>query len=114
MVRDRDRLLRIARAGHGRVPSEGHARLRRQMRPLLARAAGSGEAGEASDAVPAVFGRGGVGADRQAGGVMRRSFMTLGVVIGLVVLAADQLSKWWVLHGLDLPALGQVVLLPVL
>jgi signal peptidase II len=45
---------------------------------------------------------------------MRRSFMTLGVVVGLVVLAADQLSKWWVLHGLDLPALGQVVLLPVL
>ena len=40
--------------------------------------------------------------------------MTLGVVVGLVVLAADQLSKWWVLHGLDLPALGQVVLLPVL
>lgn len=46
--------------------------------------------------------------------MMRRSFMTLGVVVGLVVLAADQLSKWWVLHGLDLPALGQVVLLPVL
>jgi signal peptidase II len=45
---------------------------------------------------------------------MRRSFMTLGVVVGLVVLAADQLSKWWVLHGLDLPALGQVVVLPVL
>ncbi|HEY1933439.1 MAG TPA: signal peptidase II [Acetobacteraceae bacterium] len=38
----------------------------------------------------------------------------LGVVAGLLVLAADQASKAWVLHGLDLPALRQVVLLPVL
>jgi signal peptidase II len=45
---------------------------------------------------------------------MRGNFLSLGLVVGLVVLAADQLSKWWVLHGLDLPALGQVVLLPVL
>ena len=31
-----------------------------------------------------------------------------------MVLAADQASKWWVLHVLDLPALGSVRLLPVL
>jgi lipoprotein signal peptidase len=44
----------------------------------------------------------------------RPNFIPLGVIAGLLVLAADQLSKWWVLNGLDLPALGQVVLLPVL
>ena len=44
----------------------------------------------------------------------RPNLMPLGLVIGLIVLIADQLSKWWVLHVLDLPALGQVVLLPVL
>lgn len=38
----------------------------------------------------------------------------LGLIAGLLVLAADQLSKWWILHVLDLPALRQVVLLPVL
>lgn len=38
----------------------------------------------------------------------------LGLLTGLVVLAADQGSKWWILHGIDLPAVGQVVLLPVL
>lgn len=44
----------------------------------------------------------------------RANFMPLGLIAGLIVLAADQLSKWWVLHGLDLPDLRQVVLLPVL
>jgi lipoprotein signal peptidase len=43
-----------------------------------------------------------------------RSLTALGIVAGLIVLAADQGSKWWVLHGLDLPAIGQRVLLPVL
>ena len=38
----------------------------------------------------------------------------LGVLTALIVLAADQASKWWVLHVLDLPDLRQVVLLPVL
>jgi len=38
----------------------------------------------------------------------------LGVLSGLVVLAADQASKYWVLHGVDLPGVGQIVLLPVL
>jgi signal peptidase II len=45
---------------------------------------------------------------------MRRGLMALGLISGLVVLAADQASKWWVLYGLDLPELRQVVLLPVL
>jgi lipoprotein signal peptidase len=44
----------------------------------------------------------------------RNGLTTLGVAVGLVVLAADQGSKWWVLHGLDLPDRHQVVLLPVL
>lgn len=46
---------------------------------------------------------------------MTRNRLTLfGLLAGLVVLAADQASKYWVLHGLDLPAVGQIVLLPVL
>jgi signal peptidase II len=44
----------------------------------------------------------------------RANFMPLGLIAGLVVLVADQASKWWVLNGLDLPELRQVVLLPVL
>jgi lipoprotein signal peptidase len=38
----------------------------------------------------------------------------LGVLTALIVLAADQASKWWILHVLDLPDIRQVVLLPVL
>ena len=38
----------------------------------------------------------------------------LGVIVALAVLVADQASKWWVLQVLDLPALRQVVVLPVL
>ena len=38
----------------------------------------------------------------------------LGIVSALVVLAADQGSKYWILHVLDLPDLRQVELLPVL
>ena len=38
----------------------------------------------------------------------------LGVIAALVVLAADQASKYWILHVLELPELHQVVLLPVL
>jgi lipoprotein signal peptidase len=46
---------------------------------------------------------------------MNRNALTLlGLASSLVVLAADQASKWWVLHALDLPATGQVVLMPVL
>jgi signal peptidase II len=46
--------------------------------------------------------------------MMRTSFMPLGLVAALVVLVADQLSKWWVLNVLDLPDVRQIVLLPVL
>jgi lipoprotein signal peptidase len=48
------------------------------------------------------------------GGVMPGRFFPLGLVVALLVLAADQASKWWVLNVLDLPTLRQVVLLPVL
>ena len=38
----------------------------------------------------------------------------LGIVAALLVLGADQGSKYWILHVLHLPDLRQVVLLPVL
>jgi signal peptidase II len=44
----------------------------------------------------------------------RANFMPLGVIAALLVLVADQASKWWILNVLDLPDLRQVVLLPVL
>src|SRR5450432_490804 len=102
MVRDRDRLLRTDRAGHGRTPVEGHARLRRQMRPLLEGSAGSGIERHPPHAVSALHGRGGVGAGVQAGRMTRSNFLPLGLIAALVVLVADQLSKWWVLNVLDL------------
>jgi len=44
----------------------------------------------------------------------RANFFPLGTVAGVLVLAADQFSKWWVLDVLHLPDLRQAVLLPVL
>jgi lipoprotein signal peptidase len=41
-------------------------------------------------------------------------FVLTGIVAALIVLAADQASKWWVLHVVDLPDVRQIVLLPVL
>ncbi len=41
-------------------------------------------------------------------------YVSRGIVAALVVLAADQASKYWVLNILDLPELGSVALLPVL
>jgi signal peptidase II len=38
----------------------------------------------------------------------------LGILTGLIVLAADQASKWWILHRIDLPRVEQIVVLPVL
>lgn len=38
----------------------------------------------------------------------------LGLLAALLVLAADQASKWWVLNVVHLPDVGQIVLLPVL
>jgi signal peptidase II len=44
----------------------------------------------------------------------RANFLPLGVIAALLVLVADQASKWWVLNVIDLPELHQIVLLPVL
>jgi len=44
----------------------------------------------------------------------RPNLTPLGPLAAVIVLTADQASKWWVLDALDLPALRQVVLLPVL
>lgn len=38
----------------------------------------------------------------------------LGLLLFVLVLIADQLSKQWILHGLDLPAIGRIEVLPVL
>jgi signal peptidase II len=38
----------------------------------------------------------------------------LGVLAGLLVLACDQASKYWVLNGLRLPEIGSIAVLPVL
>lgn len=46
--------------------------------------------------------------------MIRRNLVPLGLLAALVVLVADQASKWWVLNVLDLPDIRQVVLLPVL
>jgi signal peptidase II len=46
--------------------------------------------------------------------MMRSNHMALGALVGAIVLAADQFSKWWVINKLDLPDVGQIVLLPVL
>lgn len=46
---------------------------------------------------------------------MSRNRLTgIGIATALLVLAADQGSKWWVRDVLDLPALGSVPVLPVL
>jgi lipoprotein signal peptidase len=45
---------------------------------------------------------------------MATGHVRLGVAMALLVLLADQGSKYWVLHGIDLPEVGQIVLLPVL
>lgn len=45
---------------------------------------------------------------------MRKGILVAGLVAAVIVLLADQASKWWILHGLNLPEVGQVVILPVL
>jgi signal peptidase II len=45
---------------------------------------------------------------------MRLSVVVSGLIAAIAVLAADQASKWWILHGLNLPEIGQMVVLPVL
>jgi signal peptidase II len=46
--------------------------------------------------------------------VTRNGLTLLGLLASVVVLAADQASKWWVLNSIDLPDIGQIVVLPVL
>jgi signal peptidase II len=46
--------------------------------------------------------------------VRRGGHTALGLVAALVVLAADQASKWWVLNELLLPERGTIAILPVL
>lgn len=38
----------------------------------------------------------------------------LGLLVLMLTLSADQLSKYWILYGLDLPARGSVKVLPFL
>jgi signal peptidase II len=40
--------------------------------------------------------------------------MRNGLLMAAAVLVVDQASKYWILNGLDLPALGSVAVLPVL
>ena len=44
---------------------------------------------------------------------MKGRRFALGVLVAVIVLALDQASKSWVLHGLALAARGPLVLLPV-
>jgi signal peptidase II len=46
--------------------------------------------------------------------VTRNRLTTLGLVAALIVIVADQISKWWILNVAHLPEIGQVVVLPVL
>lgn len=49
---------------------------------------------------------------------MKKPFMLrpfgLGLLVLMLTLSADQLSKYWILYGLDLPARGSVQVLPFL
>jgi len=40
--------------------------------------------------------------------------LRFGLLVGFLLMVADQLSKYWILHGLDLPARGSIALLPFL
>ncbi len=44
----------------------------------------------------------------------RNQLSLLGLASALIVLVADQVSKWWILDVIHLPDVGQIVLLPVL
>jgi lipoprotein signal peptidase len=41
-------------------------------------------------------------------------FVPWGALVAVLVLAADQFSKWWILNVFDLPAKGSVEVLPLL
>ena len=98
----------------------GRAR-RREMRPLLARAAGGRAAARPSRAVPAAAPSGGVAACRLPGrGRMKPARAAMSAAARpcarrrCCVLAADQASKWWVLDVLRPAGARPVALLPVL
>jgi signal peptidase II len=44
----------------------------------------------------------------------RHRVIGMGLAAALIVLLADQFSKWWILNVTHLPEVGQIVLLPVL
>jgi signal peptidase II len=46
--------------------------------------------------------------------VTRNRLTAFGLIAGLLVLVADQASKWWVRDVLDLKAVGSIAVLPVL
>jgi signal peptidase II len=48
------------------------------------------------------------------GGVRGDRHTALGLIVALIVLAADQASKYWVVSGLELPRIGDIHLLSVL
>src|SRR5690348_5575864 len=86
------------------------------MRALLARADRGGAPAGSSGALCALRRRRRLGPGLQGRRrVTRRNRLTgIGIGLAALVLAADQISKWWVLNGLDLPRIGAVRLLPVL
>src|SRR5690606_172525 len=88
---------------------------RREMRPLLEGAARGGQPHRSPRPVSALRRRGGVRPGLPAHLTMGATrALRIGLIAGLIVLIADQVSKWWVLEVLRLPELRQVVLLPVL
>ena len=46
--------------------------------------------------------------------IARKPLAFAGLLTAIIVLTADQTSKWWILHGLHLEQVGQLVVLPVL
>jgi lipoprotein signal peptidase len=43
-----------------------------------------------------------------------RQRIIVGVVLAVLVFSADQASKYWMLHGLDLPGQGNIPVIPML
>src|SRR5262249_43492168 len=57
---------------------------------------------------------GGKGSIHHTAPMSRNSLTLLGITTGGLVVATDQLSKWWILNVVHLSDVGQIVLLPVL
>ncbi|MBV9653889.1 MAG: signal peptidase II [Acetobacteraceae bacterium] len=84
------------------------------MRALLAGVAGGRAAARAPAALRALRRCRRIGARLRGSRVKSGRLVPLGLFAALLVLVADQASKWWVLDVIDLPRVGQIVLLPVL